>query len=291
MENPDKIKEVAEMEAIERYLQGNMSGKELIDFEDRLAKDPTFAQEVNLFMDLIQSIDLNGDEELKASISNVHKSLEKDNFFEQSSSISQSDVSIVNSESKVVRKRAKFRRALSIAAGVVFLIGGTFFMFKQSTNIASKEQFTKVFKPETKNLNVILDRLEGYGLADTNIPRKKGLANALYLYEKGDYEQAQKDLTKHVSKYKEDNVGKFYLGLCYLHRGSYAEAATQFQSLIQDENFDLYNESRWYLSLSYMMLDSMNGKKDAKDLLEQILLDPKAPHKEEAQYILEHLNK
>ena len=291
MENPDNIKEVVEMEAIERYLQGDMKGKELKDFEDRLVNNPSFAQEVDLFLDLIQSIEINGDEKLKASISKVHKSLEKDNFFEQASSLQSIQEHKEILIPQVTLRRAKIRRFLSIAAGVIFLITGTFFLFKPPSIITPKEQFTKVFKPETKQLNTILDNLESYGLADSNIPRKKALVKALYLYEKGDYQQAQKDLSKHIITYKEDNISSFYLGLCYLHTDSYTEATTHLQSLAQDENFELYDESRWYLALSYMMLNSTKGEIEAKKILRRILLDPNTKYKENAQNTLDYLTK
>lgn len=291
MENPDNIKELLEMEAMERYLDGSMKAEELTQFEARMASDDVFAQEVALFMDMQKSIELNGNKELKASIKNVHNNLEKEAFFDTKAEVS-SQTSTVSKKMEVAHKKSNISKLLSIAAGVAILLGAALFLLQDPDKPSKSEQFAKVYKPETKKIGEILDNLDGYGLADPEAERKGGLTTALELYEKGNYEEAKKLLATHLDKFKEDKIGKFYLGLCFLQDGEYAKASTHLQPLVIDSNTDweLFDESRWYLSLCYMMFDNEKGKESAIKVLKQIVEDPTTEYKVEAKYNLDYLS-
>jgi len=72
------------------------------------------------------------------------------------------------------------------------------------------------FKPEKKELQVILDDLSSFGMGEENTGQQDSLKAGLELYEKGDYKPAQMALNAYVEAYPDDNIGKFYLGMCLM---------------------------------------------------------------------------
>src|SRR5690606_2649060 len=135
-------------------------------------------------------------------------------------------------------------------------------------------------------LTKILGRLEAAGFASPEQSRNDSLAQALQLYEKGEYEKARIELVQYCQIYPDDKIARHYLGMSLLQQSEYAKAASHLSALAGDPDFELRHANKWYLALCYLQFGTPEGRKDARALLQQLADDPESGYSREAKAYL-----
>lgn len=147
------------------------------------------------------------------------------------------------------------------------------------------------FKPEKKELQLILDDLSSFGMGEDNSGQQDSLKAALELYDKEGYEPARIALTEYLQAYPDDNIAKFYLGMCLMNLDMSSKSISHLQPLTEIEDFELRDEATWYTALSYLILADGTGIDNAKRLLNKLMNDKSSSYHEEAKIMLEqHLS-
>jgi anti-sigma-K factor RskA len=139
MENNENIY----IERIHRYLAGALSDSEKATFEQEMATDATFAQAVGLEKKLLSGIHLVGEDDLKKSIASARQRLAEQQFFEAGK--------IVSIHAASTTKSFSMRKAMSIAAAAIVLLGLAWWGFFREARPDADQLFAANFKPETTN--------------------------------------------------------------------------------------------------------------------------------------------
>jgi len=176
------------------------------------------------------------------------------------------------------------------------LLIGTWILAFSCQNAPDKKQgqtpdYAKIykdnFKPEKKEVQGILDDLSSFGMGTENTGQQDSLKAALELYEKGDYKPAQAALNAYVEAYPDDNIGKFYLGMCLMDMDLSSKAINLLLPLTELPDFELRDEATWYTALSYLILTDNTGIMNAKKYLTKLAKTNGSSYQEEAQIMLD----
>ncbi len=241
-------------EFIERYLDGEMTGQELIWFEKELDSNEWLQKELKLRKKVNQAI-------LDESSMKFRDELE-DAYA----------VYMADDEGSSNKKR-KFIVAgsalISVLAGVILILNLT---GKQYTN---KQLFDRYYESYESNTT--------FRSADNEM--NSDLVQAMQFYENKNYNEALK-LFESILLTDPSRVGlNFYSGISHMEIKEYELAGKSFGKII-DDRYNMYIEqAEWYLSLCYIMTDQDDK---AIPLLEKII-DGNGFYQKEAGSILRKL--
>ena len=145
---------------IEKYLEGTLKGRELIDFEQQMANDGELSREVEEHRILIENLErVRYREEMKAKMNAFHSEL-FDNDEESKTN---------KTKAKIRTLWHKYQSIVAIAASVtIIFLGNTFFNLKQvrsveekqSTNYLQLNRELKFVKRKQKNIEAKTNKLE-----------------------------------------------------------------------------------------------------------------------------------
>lgn len=222
------------MDLIERYFNNSLSDKELDLFEEKLASDPVFAEEVQQFGVVFDALKKARVKKLEAQFISYEK--------EYNSSGKRCDV----------RKLKRRKANVSIVLWILF-IGFTiqtslFFTTKSSSNydelfVNYFEVYPNVISPMKRTIN------------DQNI-----VLNAMNHYDHEDYILAIEAFDQILLSSDSRNEILFYKALALMTEGDYLTAQSQFE-LMNIESGVFVNQRNWYLSLVLLKLEKLTKAK------------------------------
>lgn len=223
-------------EFIERYLDGEMGGQELVWFEKELDSNEALQKEVRLRKKVNQAI---GDE----------------HFMNYSKELEEAYAAFSNSGDNQNGKRRKY-----IVSGSVLISVITAFILilsltgKQYTNQKIFERYYKPYEP-------------GVTFRSAGGEVNSDLAMAMKYYESENYSEALK-LFEKVLKTEPDRIGlNFYSGISQMEVKEYTDAGKSFDKVIQDRYNMFIEQAEWYLGLCYIIT---NQDTKAVNLFEKI---------------------
>ena len=243
------------MEKIDKYLNGEMEGRELEHFRHLLTSDEKIREELDLHQTIDNAI-------LEEDIMSLRDTMQM----------------IYAEDEKVKRVPAGFpRRKLYFAAATLALLLATGGIVK------------KVSQPEYDNHEIFNKFYQPYDVTVTyrsgNTETDRLLLTALQKYEDENYEEALLLFEQLLEKRKDDMAVNLYSGISYLEMEKYQKATHTFQTIIADDNNLFIEQAEWYLAMCYVKTDE-NGK--AKELLDE-LIKKESYYKEMARQIKKEL--
>lgn len=226
-------------EFIERYLDSEMSGHELIWFEKELDSNEWLQSELNLRK-------------------KVNNAITEDRFMQLRNEIEEAHAQYHNAEKHLPNKQKRVFAAASVVASFFLAL---FLILNLSVwNVSNNKLFDKYFEPYQANMT--------FRSADSEL--NSSLLTAMQLYENKRYKEALK-LFEEILQTDPSRVGlNLYSGISKMEIHEYENAGSSFNKVINDK-FNLYIEqAEWYLSLCYMI----TGQDDkAVKLLEKIVAE------------------
>ena len=273
---------IERLERIEKYVSGEMTAKELSDFELQLQKDSELRAEVEIFRDVMLGAALFGGEELAEEIKSTHQFLKEEGFFKNVSVSEAKQIKMENNNQSNVRKIG-LGKWWALAAGITLIITAGYFVFNNGGHPNPEEVFAQIYKPESTIINIILDDLSSPGFAAADDPHTDSLEAALKFYKMDDFDKAQNYLADLVQKKPEDHTARLYLGLSLLQKAEYANASRHLQVISQQKDFRHKDVADWYLALSYLGYNSTEGLTLAKERLKIIANNPNSSYHEDAE--------
>ncbi len=224
-------------EYVERYLDGEMTGQELIWFEKELDSNEWLQKELNLRKRVNQAI-------LDKRYMKYHDELED------------AYAAFANGGDSTSTRKRKFIVAgsvlISVLAAVILILNLT---GKQYTN---EQLFDRYYKTYESNMT--------FRSSDSGLDAD--LARAMQCYENENYAEALK-LFENILLIDPNRIGlNFYSGVSQMEIKEYELAGKSFGKVI-DDRYNMYLEqAEWYLSLCYII----TGQDDkAIHLLESII--------------------
>lgn len=245
-------------ELIDNYLNGELSGKRLTDFENRLINDIDFAREVKTHREVNNFIRKKAKtEEFKNTISEVAREYFNGQTREPGR--------------KITRNLWIIRSA---AAVIIFIITGTglYLLFKPVSPVKLYAQYYRPYPTD------VFTRSENNN--------KNNFITALQYYQQKNYEKALQVFSSIPDSDSLNISVAFFSGISYLENGNNEKAITCLQKASGDQSNALYTVSQWYLSLAYLK----NNEPDKAIPLLRKLKESGSFYSEKASLILDELN-
>ena len=221
------------IDLIEAFEKGELTGEELDDFERRRANDLAFANEVADYLLIMKEIRSSQERIFGETLKTWEKEIDQ------------------NREGKKV---IPMRQILSIAATLLIVAIAAGYAILQFYSVRDNtELFTMYFRPHE---DVISQRSGEQGF----------LQQGMNLYNQKRYTEAISYFEKFLIEKPDEVSAECYLGISYLAAGKISEANDLFEGLIRNDQ-GLYKEiAQWNLSLTYLKLNN-------KELLKRSLRD------------------
>ncbi len=248
-------------EKIDKYLDGELQGNELRQFENELLMNPELAEAVDKFRNLYDFIRQQHTKMMSGTRKKYRIEYQEINELIDTYRLKNGEEE--PKEIKIFRKKLenayrnymqntskhglmKTKRIWFAAAAIGLLIIVTSVIYYLQNKTYSNERlYSMYYEPYTKNIFSRLESGEPEGI----------FMQAMIKYADEDYENAL-DLFKRVSS-TDDFIlpAHFYSGISFMQTGQYHEAASSFLYIIKQPDNELIYQSEWYLGLCYLKTD------------------------------------
>ena len=242
-------------EMIEKYIDGELSGKELLNFKDLLSTDNDIKRDYNLSMEINNSI-------IEDDVMALRETMDY----------------MYTEESKVKRIPAVFtnRRFYYAAASAALLIAtGGLVQRLALTDLDNNAIFEKYYTPYDVTIT--------YRSGNTEVDRL--LLNALERYEEKDYEQALILFEEVLETRENDLAVSLYSGISYMEEEKYQKATKSFNSIISDNDNLFIEQAKWYLAMCYLKTEKTDK---AQNVLNEIIKE-ESYYKDQAAKVLKDI--
>lgn len=241
-------------EYIDAWFHGALNSDEASQFEQKIADDPEFAEEVAFYISAVQA--------LKNELAR-----EKKEIFRQLLSQNPS-ISNENPGGRVTRMRV-YR--VAAAAAVLICVFFTWYLFfsKSTTPQQMADNYMSVkFKTLPVEMGTVRDSIQ----------------EGFRMYNEGKYDSSLRQFETIIQKDTGNFLAKEYTGIVYLRISNYDKALEYFSQL---EKYSLFsNPAIFYHALTLMKRNQPGDKQTAKQLLQQVV-DQDLEGKDFAQQWLE----
>ena len=242
-------------ETIERYIDGELEGKELLEFKKLLSTDPDVKREYELSQQVNNSVK---EDDIMALRETMQYMYEED--------------------SKVKRIPTVFtKRKFYYAAASAALLVATGGLVQRLMNpdLESTAVYNKYYTPYEVTVT--------YRSGNTEIDRL--LLNALERYEEKDYEHALTLFEEVLEGRSNDMAVNLYSGISYMEEEKYQKATKSFNHIISDRDNLFIEQAKWYLSMCYLKTEKTER---AEEILHEIIND-ESYYEEQAAMVLKDL--
>ncbi len=236
-------------EIIEAYINGQLTGAELSDFEAKLQSDSDLAAQVLLFKDIDAGL---SDKSVLDFQALVHS--EGEAFLQKNTSTE-----------AAVKKIGWSRSFLGIAATLLVLVVSTFIYWQINSGktLSGKALYAQHFDTYTLNQSI----------RSNDTAEDPTFQIAVEQYRSEDFKAATATFQKLATNAEQDMVLSFCLAYAYLNQKTpqFDLAQAQFQKII-DEGQSIYvHRAKWYLALIYLEKEE---RSKAETLLKDLANSP-----------------
>jgi len=246
---------------ITKYIDGELSGEALIQFEELLKRDKVLQEEVNFQKEIFKSLKTKSEfeaekEELVSFLNGLEKKVDLSNLENETEAISNNETTTeTNTSSPNPSQKTIFRKILpftSIAAAAAAVL--LFIMAPWKSNLTGSELAEQNFK---------LFPLESVRSGDDN---QNILTTAQKAYDEKDYQSAINSFKVYLKENPDSPIIWLAKGSAEYELDKLDNAIVSFGQVAK-LNPDYKPLANWYLALSYLKKED---KIQAKSLLDEI---------------------
>ncbi len=257
-----------QQERIDRYLLGRAEREERLELEEEVTRNAALSEQLAETELALAAIELAEDRALKARLQGLEAKL-------VATGTATADTPATAPAPKVVRMkpRAKSRRNLFAIAATLLLLLAVGWWALQPKGMGDPGQLAMASFEPYDNIAYQIER------GGTEV---EPAAAAFIAYEEKDYATA----ATAFAALPATAVNKFYLGQSELAQGNFAAAAAQFRDLHNADEFNLAQESAYFLALAHLGEGKIEA---ARKALEVIAGEDGHPMQDKAQTLLTKL--
>ena len=226
------------LEYIDAYFLQMLNAEQIRQFEQKIAEDPEFADEVAFYLAAKQSSKAAADQEKK----------------ERFRQLLSQQAPVINIDRGRNITRVWMYRVSAAAAVVVCLFLAWYFFVGNS---ASLEQMAEKYMNE--NFTTLSVKMS---------TEKDSMEDGKRFYNAGQLDSAVKEFASIAERDTGNYLVKNYLGIVYLRLGNYDKALQYFQNFEKDTLYS--NPSLFYQALTLLKRNLPGDKAKARDLLQQV---------------------
>lgn len=217
------------LDQIENYVEGKMSEPEQIEFENQLKSDNQLAASYEAYKNAVSAIRSMGRENLKSKLNIIHNEV------------------MVKKDTR----KHNYRKLLRVAAvfAATTIITSAVFIWIAKSNADKDDLFSEYFKPY---MNVTSTRGD---IMEKNTFLQK---TAMYYYSNRQYDRALlnfEELYKNTKEVEPEVL--LYYGISALAEKKNTKAIEIFTRLSNDKTGVFYEQSLWYLALTYLQIKDL----------------------------------
>lgn len=251
------------LERIERYLLGEMEGKDLEEFDRALSADQSLANEVELQRAIMEAV-------REEDIGRFQQTLK--------------EIQAEKNQSQSRRRRFSVPRYMAIAASLAVLLLAAYFIYRSlNAPPSSQELFAQYFEiPDAEDILPPETSSRGEDSTMADNPPEDGWSRAKDLFRTEQYAAALNQLRR-VSPPEGPAKTEYYfqLGILFLINGQPGQALQSWERLEPDDSYTL----KWYKAMAFLWLGQ---RSEVKGILQELTLF-KNPWQEQAAELLEKL--
>lgn len=236
-----------QQEKADHYILNKMTASEKEAFEAQLITDPELKILIKERQLLIRGINAGFNKEFKEKLKNKDLNLNR------------------------ISRIRKIQYFSGIAAAVV--TGLVLFVLLSSIKPDLVEVYAEYYKPYP-NINTPLSRSQD------------NTTNPFYLYETGNYKEAQQEFNIILKSQPDNEAALFYSGIICMEMNDFQNAINLLQKLDDNKNNKFYRPSKWYLALCFI---HMEDKEKAVEYL-HMLREENDLYRKNAEEIVKKLN-
>jgi hypothetical protein len=256
------MKELEIIEKIELYLEGKLQGAELLQFEELLKNNKEVSHLFLCYKQAIEEVQTYSRSEIKERLKIIHQEV----ITEENSFLSR------------VKNKTAYRVA-AIIIGFVLLTSPLIIYVTTHQQNKTEKLFVTNFAPY---MNISTQR------GGDDVQQRSILQNAaMHFYNNREFTKAIVNFEElFKSQDKPDSLIQFYYGISCLGAQQNQKAIEVFTKLTSNKNYIMYDQSKWYLALSYLKArDHETTIRILKDIIEE-----KGDYTSKALHLLEELN-
>ena len=245
------MKEKNTNEIIENYLNGELSGEQLKEVEDRINVDEDFAKEVEWQREAKKLMEDEGMRVFQQKLQAYKKERTKANIVEMKPQ----------------------RKYLRIAAAVALVIAAVFLFLSRGPD--GEKLYTQYYKAQKDEISNQLGFAAGQKFDD--------LQRIMEGYGSPPYDDTVDSLRSHYERY-EDDIARYYIAHTYIAQDDLKMAQGEFEKIIPNDPFMIIDDTYWYLALIHI---KNNDFEIAKEYLNKISEDYR--YKKEVTSLLDEI--
>ena len=215
------------IELIEAYLDGTLSEREQLEFEENLKKDPELMKEYLLRK-------------------NINEAISEVDVLELRNKLNE----IGSSENKIKRLCKNPFVFSSAAAAVILLFVISWSVFFSSEDISTGEVFNTYY---TKYPVLTCNR----SFSNENL-KDKILVNGFNAYEKSFYIEAKDYFNQVLIMDNSNKMARFYYSICEIELNNLDNSEKLLKELTYKNNHIFWEQSHWYLALVYLKQEKID---------------------------------
>lgn len=235
-------------ELIESYLDGEMTIKDQLAFEDLLRKDKELYLEFILRKNINEATEENDIVRLKETLGTI--------------------------TSQPLNKKSIFINPYVIATAavlIIFIVVSSIFLSNRSLN--SNELYNQYY---TKYPSIINSR------STAESEKEQLLIDIFKYYDNNDYQNAISNIRENLKTNDDNNLLKFYLSISLMEQDEFKLSEQYLKQLVKNRNHIFWEQSHWYLALNYI---KQNNNTEAIQILKVIVAEDMSKKKEAEQLI------
>jgi len=244
-------------ELIEKYIEGELKGDELLKLEELLSTDSGMKRDYKLSLEINNSI-------MEDDVMALRETM---NYMYQD-------------ETKIKRIPAVFTKRkfyyYAAASAALLIASGGLVQRLSNPGMDTIGIYDKYYAP--------YDVTVTYRSGNAEVDRL--LLNALERYEDKDYEKALLLFEKVLETRQNDMAVNLYSGISYMEEEKYQKATNSFKNIISDKDNLFIEQAKWYLAMCYLRTEKTEK---AKDVLHEII-NEESYYKDKAENVLREMH-
>lgn len=248
---------------ITNYLDGKLSGKELDVFLQEVKNNPELSELLSLHKEVDAAIKDKDAQRMREKLDKAYIDF-----------IASENAS--HKQKKTATGIIRLKKYIKYAAVIALLFSGTMYLIITRNKLSPNQLYSIYYQPYETDIAIRSTDLE-----------KSKILEGVYLYQQGNYNEANKNFSEVVKSNPNCMEAYFYKAMSLMELQKYEEVAHSLHIILENDQSAYTTHADWYLGLCYL---KMNKKNKAIRIFSIISDSTAHYYSVKAQELLEKIN-